>query len=175
MCVPAPPVTIFQRVVYQLSLFDFPCFWSLFCILQLDRSLDDVMTNIPNVVTLATLASFVPLRFHFQLKWMIQCCVLHPKKATMCLLKSESSYSIGLFPTSSKQDHFSSTCAKADYNDDGQPNGCKLSDITRNLFMLQEKSNKCCQFFSESTNILPFFPHVTFQSISFLFEGVLGM
>ena len=162
----------------ELSLFDSPFGWSLFCILQLDRSLDDVMTNIPNVVTLPNSSKFQPyVPLHFQLKWMIQCCVLHPKKATMCLLKSESSYSIGLFPTSSKQDHFSSTCAKADYNDDGQPNGCKLSDITRNLFMLQEKSNKCCQFFSESTNILlPFFlSHVTFQSISFLFEGVLGM
>ena len=63
-----PLQLLFFRVAFSFWL---PCFWSLFCILQLDRSLDDVMTNIPNVVTLATLASFVPLRFHFQLKWMI--------------------------------------------------------------------------------------------------------
>ena len=81
--------------------------------LQLDRSVDGVMlTNIPNDETkLQNLSTEMEARWcsGFQ---------LHPKKP-MCLLKNESSYSIGLFPTSTKQDHFSSTCAKADYDDDG--------------------------------------------------------
>lgn len=143
------PSNFFQ--LFSSFLFLTPLFGV--CILQLDRSLDDVMTNI-QVPTF-------PL--HFQLL-MIQCCALHPKKAGCLLLKSESSYSIGLFPTSSKQDHFSLTHVQKPIITMMVAQPSYLSHHPKPFHASRKKSNKCCQV--KALFCCPF-SHVTLR---FFFE-----